>query len=197
MKLIKSNQDGQITQVLNISSFDAVPDGFSQVDEAINDVDLINLHYVKDGYLRERPSMPSLNHRWDNLAESWILDIDSLRNSKSIEIEQACKLAIVSGFISWAMGAPYHYPSKVTDQQNLAASVLASYDPENDAFWNTPFWCSDSAGDWDFRSHTAAQIREVGRDAKSAILAYQYKNESLQNAISAAETAEQIAAITW
>lgn len=116
---------------------------------------------------------------------------------KAYEINQKCRSSIVSGFVSSALEAPFNYPSKITDQQNLAASVLASYDPENTSTWTTPFWCSDDSGHWEFRPHTAAQIREVGRDAKSAILALQFKNEQLQAEIQAASTVEVLEAIAW
>lgn len=120
-----------------------------------------------------------------------------LQLKKSAEIDNACRLKIVSGFKSSALGGEYFYPSKVIDQQNLAASVLASYDPTNSNDWLTPFWCADIDGNWDFRPHTASQIREVGRDAKSAILGYQFHNEQLQTQIKAASTKEQLDAITW
>lgn len=197
MKLTKAGENGEIHQVLNISGFDQAPDGFVQVDDSLDDLALIELHYLKGGELKERLPRPSPNHIWVLASESWRLDLSMLRTSKFYEIDQACRLAIVSGFVSYALGVPHHYPSKVTDQQNLAASVLASYDPENASDWMTPFWSSDASGEWVFRPHTGAQIREVGRDAKSAVLAYQFKNEQLQSAILAATTAEEIQAIAW
>jgi hypothetical protein len=119
------------------------------------------------------------------------------QDDKSKEISNACRMAIVSGFTSMALGEEYSYPSKTIDQQNLAASVLASYDPENPPEWLTPFWCMDESGQWAFRPHTALQIREVGRDAKSNILGYQFHNEQLQALISSATTIEELDAISW
>lgn len=156
--------------------------------------------YYKDAVeIRMRDPRPSDSHTWvvTNNVGAWAVDLSLCKRDKSRSILQACQLAIVSGFVSYALGKPYHYPSKVTDQQNLAASVLASYDPDNEPDWTTPFWCSDAAGEWAFRPHTAAQIRKVGRDAKTAIIAYQFKNEGLQADISAATTVEEIAAILW
>lgn len=156
--------------------------------------------YYKDAAeIRMRDPRPSDSHAWvvTNNVGAWAVDLSLYKRDKSRSILQACQLAIVSGFVSYALGQPYHYPSKTLDQQNLAASVLASYDPDNAPDWTTPFWCSDAAGEWAFRPHTAAQIREVGRDAKTAIIAYQFKNEGLQADISAATTVEEIAAILW
>jgi hypothetical protein len=39
-------------------------------------------------------------------------------------ISAACAAAILAGFSSSALGAPYTYPAKTTDQMNLASSVL-------------------------------------------------------------------------
>ncbi|MEX3764449.1 DUF4376 domain-containing protein [Paraburkholderia phenoliruptrix] len=41
-------------------------------------------------------------------------------------LSAACAAAIVGGFASLALGATHTYPSKITDQQNLASSVLDS-----------------------------------------------------------------------
>lgn len=43
-----------------------------------------------------------------------------------VTLSSACAAAIVSGFTSSALGSPYTYPSKMTDQQNLASSITAS-----------------------------------------------------------------------
>lgn len=158
-----------------------------------------SIYYKDDAEIKTRDPRPSENHTWlvTNNVGAWAVDLSLYKQDKSQSILQACQVAIVSGFVSYALGDPYHYPSKTLDQQNLAASVLASYDPENAFDWTTPFWCSDAAGEWAFRPHTAAQIREVGRDAKSTIIAYQLRNESLQAEISAAISAEQLDAIIW
>ena len=85
----------------------------------------------------------------------------------------------------------------MTDQQNLASSVLDSLLPGLSEDWTTPFWCEDTSGAWAFRMHTAVQIQQVGRDAKASILAAMGKNEILQAQIATAETVEQLEGITW
>lgn len=197
MKLLKHDSAGNITLVVNCNTYEEAPPDCVLLETDLDDLAIINDHYLKDGVLKKRSPRPTDNHLWNTDSESWILDLNNLKNSKSKYVDQACKTAIVSGFVSYALGKPYHYPSKVTDQQNLAVSVLASYDPDNAPDWTTPFWCSDAAGEWAFRPHTAAQIREVGRDAKTAIIAYQFKNEGLQADISAATTVEQLDAVNW
>jgi hypothetical protein len=109
----------------------------------------------------------------------------------------ACAAAITAGFQSTALGAWYTYPSKVTDQQNLNASVVASLLPGIPATWVTPFWCQDSNGTWAYVYHTATQIQKVGQDAKGAILTLLNKNAQLQASVMAATTAQAVQSINW
>ena len=125
--------------------------------------------------------------------------LDDIRAQKLAELDAACAAAIVLGFTSDALGEVHTYPSKGTDQANLTASfadaLAALLAGEED--WTTPFWCMNSAGIWDMREHTAAQITAVGKTGKAIILAYQQKNIALQKKVLAATTAEEVAAISW
>jgi len=46
--------------------------------------------------------------------------------AQSAVLSAACAAAIVAGFQSSALGTPYTYPAKTTDQQNLSASIIAA-----------------------------------------------------------------------
>ncbi|GAC1460657.1 MAG: hypothetical protein NVSMB70_06270 [Chamaesiphon sp.] len=63
--------------------------------------------------------------------------------------------------------------------------------------WNTPFWSADSTGAWSYYPHMASQIKQVGRDAKSSILANLQKNQNYQSQIQAATTPSAVQAIVW
>jgi len=118
--------------------------------------------------------------------------------SKQIEINSAaCSDAITSGFQSSALGSAHTYPSKVTDQQNLTASVVASLVPGNPSNWSTPFWCQDENGAWSYVNHSEAQIQQVGQDGKAAILVALSKNATLQAQVMAATSVSAVQAITW
>lgn len=112
-------------------------------------------------------------------------------------VTQACAAAIVGGFASSALGAAHTYPSKMTDQQNLMASVLDAFMNAAVDGWTTPFWCEDASGAWAWVPHTAAQIRQVGQDGKAAVLAAQSKAASLLAQIAAATTVDAVHAIAW
>lgn len=143
-----------------------------------------------------KPARPNAWSHWDWTTHNWVVDLAKARSDKAGAMESACKAVILSGFKSSALGAEHHYPAKMTDQQNLASSVLASLLPIPPD-WVTPFWCADSADVWEFRLHTAAQIQQVGQDAKAAILAAMGRNEQLQAEIASATTLDQLEEITW
>lgn len=117
--------------------------------------------------------------------------------SQGTLLNTACANAIYAGFTSSALGTVHTYPAKDTDQQNLAASVLASLLPGIAANWTTPFWCADSGGNWSWAPHTAAQIQSVGQSGMAAILAAQNTNAQLQAQIAEATTVAAVQAITW
>lgn len=124
--------------------------------------------------------------------------LTELKALKSSELDRACAEQILAGFTSMALGAAFHYPSNLTDQANLTASVLDALVNASDSGWHTPFWCVQEGLDtWSWRSHTGPQIIQVGQDGKAAILATQGKNQTLQAALAAASDADQVAAITW
>ncbi len=136
----------------------------------------------------------------DVWTQTWVQTPVALATAQAAQaqvLDQACAAAIVSGFTSSALGSAYTYPSGTLDQQNLTASVLASMLPGVAAGWTTPFWCANGEGVWAWTNHTAAQIQQVGTDAKTAILALQSQNATLQAQVAAATTVDAVAAITW
>lgn len=140
---------------------------------------------------------PSAIATWDGSA--WVDDLAKAKAAKASEINAACGAQIVAGVTSAALGDAHTYPCKLTDQANLSASVLDSLLPDNvsNASYSTPFWCADASGTWGWAMHTAAQIQQVGRDVKAAILAAQSKNAQLQAEIAAAADLATLDAITW
>lgn len=123
--------------------------------------------------------------------------IVDVRASKLAELTAACSDAIAAGYSSSALGAAHLYPSRLTDQSNMQASVIRSLLPGLATDWTTPFWCADEAGEWARRDHTAAQIQQAGQDGVAHVLAQQDKLALLAADVAAASTAEAIAAIVW
>jgi len=123
--------------------------------------------------------------------------IDHVRAAQIDAITTACQSAIIGGFSSSALGAAHHYPSQLTDQQNLSASVLASLIPGLPADWTTLFWCADQAGKWSYAEHTIAQIQQVGQDGKAAIVGAIQKKAVLVDKINTAPTVDAVQALIW
>lgn len=126
-----------------------------------------------------------------------LMSLADARALKLSEIETCCGNAIAAGFSSAALGEPYRYPAKLTDQSNLQASVLESLFPGLEADWTTPFWCQDATGAWAYRPHTAAQIQRVGTDGKDAINACIAHKIQLEEQLAKAKTLAEVEAITW
>lgn len=130
--------------------------------------------------------------------------LDTLRARKIVALRGAAAVYMTGGFVSSALGAEHTYPSQNTpdhpDQQNLAASVLASMLPGLPADWTTPFWCAVNPADpasWSLTPHTGAQIQKVGIDAKAFIVAAQQKLDNLVAVVNSASAAADINAVTW
>lgn len=120
-----------------------------------------------------------------------------IKSNKVSALANSCASAITSGITSSALGSPYTYGSSMTDQANLSANVLSSVLPNLPAGWTTMQMCADSTGLWAYRAHTAAQIQQVGVDAKSAILALLVKKATLEAQVNAATDAATVNAIIW
>lgn len=139
--------------------------------------------------LGDIPAGKSLTPPTASLAELQSRKIDALRHD--------CASHIYAGFSSAALGVDYTYPAQDKDQNNLTASVLASTLPGIPADWTTRFWCADAAGVWAFRPHTAAQIQQVGIDAKAAIESALLRNATLAAQVAQAATEADVAAVVW
>jgi hypothetical protein len=119
------------------------------------------------------------------------------KTRKIATLRDCCQTQIFAGYTSAALGASHTYPAKEQDQVNLAGSIIDSLLPGLPANYSTPLWCADAGGTWAQTQHTAAQIQQVGKDAKAAVVAAITKNATLAQQVMAATTADGIAAIAW
>jgi hypothetical protein len=128
-----------------------------------------------------------------------VLSLAELKAAQITTLSAACQAQIYTGFTSSALGTAHTYPAKDKDQVNLSGSVVASLLPGLPPTWKTPFWCADSTGTWAFTDHTAAQIQQVGSDAKAAILEALTRNATLAAQVMdpATDTAGKVAVIVW
>jgi len=122
---------------------------------------------------------------------------ESLSRERSLSVSKvssACRLAIVGGFHSSALGAPHLYPSALTDQANLNASAFAAtLKPDRVA----ACWYADAQGTWAPRSHTAEQVKQLYLDWIAVREKHQARSQQLQERIAKAKTAKAIQEIAW
>ncbi len=123
--------------------------------------------------------------------------LQTYKEAKISELSNQCRAAITAGFESDALGHVHYYPSKETDQLNLAGSVTDSLLPDLEPDWVTPFWCADAVGEWAMRPHTAAQIQQVGREAKARILMLMQHNSQLAEQVQLAPDKQSVDDIVW
>lgn len=142
---------------------------------------------------------PTQRQKWAGAALEWVETgtLDQLREHRIEQLRAECQARIFAGFSSAALGESHTYPANITDQSNLIGSVADSLMPGIPPEWSTAFWCSDVAGVWKMRAHSASQIQQAGRDGKAAILAALTTNETLRKQVMQAQTAEEVAAIGW
>jgi hypothetical protein len=123
------------------------------------------------------------------------LPLDQIKERKRQEIASACRSAIESGIVCAALGSAHTYPTTLTDQHNLAGTVMAAMNA-GDKGGLYKFWCADSQGLWARREHTAEQIIAVGEAVRAHVTAQQDRYEQRLAEIDQA-TAETISTITW
>jgi hypothetical protein len=123
--------------------------------------------------------------------------VDATRQKRIAALTRECSARIIGGFSSSALGAPHAYPSDIKDQINLMGSVTDSIMPGLPANWETPFWCRDAGGVWNWKMHDVAQIQQAGRDGKSHVVTCQTTLAMLTAQIAEADTIEAINIIGW
>lgn len=115
--------------------------------------------------------------------------LETVKASKTAEINAACAAAIVGGFTSSALGAPHSYDSALEDQLNLIGAVGLGID--------LTYRCADAAGIKSFRQHTAAQLKQVATDGAAIKLAALEKAATLKAQVQVAVDAASIEAVAW
>jgi hypothetical protein len=117
------------------------------------------------------------------------------RTIKKADISRACSVAISAGIASSALDALHTYPTTFVDQHNIIALVLDAQ--VVGPTYQAKFWCADAAGVWARRLHTADQLIQLGQEMAVHVQTQQDHYELLLDQIAAAQTAEEIEAVTW
>lgn len=131
-----------------------------------------------------------------------VKSLDATRNAKLQQIDTWTATAITSGFTSAATGITATYDSTEADQQNIMLMLQAAQTAD---FATHPIY----KGQIPIRAvpkgqtskvvlqHSAAQMQQLVIDMALHIGACKQKGWQLQEAVAAAETAEELEAIKW
>lgn len=193
-KYIKTNEAGAITEMVETSADGYLELGYIACDLDIDSVALMSEYAYQGEKFVRYGARPSINHVMTKTG--WAVDLTMAKANKSREIKLKCSKHIYAGFDCDALGENYHYPSGDKDQSNLTSSVLDSYNT-NDPNWVTQFWCADSDGNWEYKTHTSEQIRNVGSSCRAFINSAIAKSAMLQNTVSQSTTNQELNQINW
>lgn len=150
-------------------------------------------YFASIAFISDLPAGATVISDADALAEIPTA-VGQLQQNQISQIDTDCANAIVGGFPSSALGAAFTYPSKTTDQQNLAAAVQRSMLP---GFTSVLFWCADRYGSWAMRGHNQAQIQQVGIDGFNWISKCIAQKAMLEAQVMGLEDPASIAAVVW
>ncbi len=112
--------------------------------------------------------------------------------SQTTAVDRACEAEILAGFESEALGDYFRYSSSIDDQLNLTGAILAESD--------SAFACRDELGVKEFRFHTIAQLRQVGRDFTNFKLQLLQKANELKQLLDqalATSDLDALQAVNW
>lgn len=130
------------------------------------------------------------------------LEQDFLSWCKQLKVEEmseACRLSIVSGFVSSALGTAYIYDSDMEDQINLAGAYIVTLPNANNPSGSSiPYACRDQTTMVkSYITHSNEQLLQVLQEgAARKLLLLQTFNE-LRDDINAATDLQQVNDFTW
>lgn len=112
------------------------------------------------------------------------------KDEKKENINLLCKKSIESGFTSDALETSCKYESEEIDQLNLIGAVSSGI--------NQPFKCSlDDGESWEYKVHTAEQLKQVISDGAIVKANYLQKATELKEQVKTANSIEDLELITW
>jgi len=126
----------------------------------------------------------------------WVDDIpaavERLYQERVLEIDATCSQQITGGFWSAALGERHSYSTLLDDQVNLSGAAALGVD--------LTYPCVDQSGIKAYRSHTAAQLRQVADDFTRMKLQLLQQAYSLKERLQQARDAKDLAgldAVMW
>lgn len=124
--------------------------------------------------------------------------LEDAKVQKIQELSDACQTAIVSGFLSSALGTPRLYDSQEVDQLNLVGATTATDKGETQAFDSIYYACRDPlTGKKSYELHSNAQLKQILRDGANIKLMFLQQFNTKRQRVYEATTLEQVSSIAW
>lgn len=146
------------------------------------------------------PTLAEIETAWLEMQKTYVPTLEELKTAKLQQIDTWTATAITAGFISSATGLAAKYDSDTTDQDNIKTMYLAAQSPD---FPTHPVYQGKiplrgiPSGQTEkmILQHTAVQMQKIVDDMALHIGTCKQKGWQLQDAVKAAKTAEELAAI--
>lgn len=121
-----------------------------------------------------------------------IVPLSTIKQARIDLINEACEIAITSGFVSSALGSPHTYDSAIEDQINLIAATLAAMGGQS-----LEYKCFTETGEKQWCLHTPQQMLQVYSDGLVYKVTQMKKATYFKELINNATTPEEVEAIIW
>lgn len=150
-------------------------------------------YYIdSEGALTLRPQAPSSVYVWNHVSNTWVdpRTLAELKDAKWQEIKEARNTQEFGGFI-WDGS---HFSSDITSQQRISSAVQLASISKNSG---QPFTVTWTLSNNTTRTLNADEMILVGLTLGNHVEAGFIKGQLLQQQIAEAQTAAELAAISW
>jgi hypothetical protein len=163
---------------------------YSSADKSETKIDYLGA--IKDGFTFNRPKEFD---KWNGT--TWEADIDSIKTSKLLKINNDCNTAIISGFKCSALGSEYFYYSTLEEQSSLVSIITLGIDSNFKAQKITSLNDVERKEERKQYPHTLEQLKQVLGTGAVYIKAQIDKKDLLETRINNATTVEELELIEW
>lgn len=163
---------------------------YSITDKSESTIDYIGV--IKDGFTLNQPKEFD---KWNGT--NWEADIDSIKTSKILKINNDCNTAIISGFKCSALGSEYFYYSTLEEQSSLVSIITLGIDSNFKAQKITILNDVEVKEERKQYPHTLEQLKQVLGAGAVYIKAQIDKKDLLETQIKNATTVQELDGINW
>lgn len=163
---------------------------YSTIDKSESKIDYLGV--INDGFTLNQPKDFD---KWNGT--NWEADIDSIKTSKILKINNDCNTAIISGFKCSALGSEYFYYSTLEEQSSLVSIITLGIDSNFKAQKITILNDVEVKEERKQYPHTLEQLKQVLGAGAVYIKAQIDKKDLLETQIKNATTVQELDGINW